>query len=627
MDGTKEVVEIFCEALKPDPTLTVSQWADKYRVLSQKASAEPGPWRTSRTPFLKQIMDDLSVTSPVEEVVFMKGAQVGGTECGNNWLGYIIDYSPAPIICIQPTVEMAKRNSKQRIAPLIEECPRLKEKVRDSRSRDSGNTVLAKEFPGGILVMTGANSAVGLRSLPARDLFMDEIDAYPGDVDGEGDPVALAEARSRTFAKRKRLKVSTPTEEDRSRIEKAYNNSNQCHYHVPCPICGKYQWLKWSQVKWEKDKPLTAWYACEDCKGKIYNWQKTKMLKKGKWVADNPDADPKVTGYHLSSLYSPVGWISWGELAKTWVDAQGNREKLKTFINTVLGETWRERGDAPNWKRLYERRDLYSLNTVPDEVCLITAGADIQADRIEVEIVGWSRDLVSYSIDYRVFIGDTSSKSNEPWKQLDQLVHETWNRNGIDIPLKLLAVDSGYRTQVVYSWVRRYHILQVIAVKGNNNSPVMVNQPRSVDVMRNGKRVKTGLKLFSIGVNLIKTELYGFLRLERDDPDGGDPFGYCHFPEYDQEYFKQLTSEQIRVKIVKGYKKYEWEKMRDRNEALDCRVYARAAASVIGVDRYKDKHWTELENKTKAKKTLKNNKNVEKSVKKHKIKRRKSKFL
>src|SRR5437868_1581747 len=188
---------------RPDPLLTISEWADRYRALSPQASAEPGPWRTDRTPYLREIMDCLSPSSPVERVVFMKGSQIGGTECGNNWIGYIIHQAPGPIMAVQPTVEMAKRNSKQRIDPLIESSAVLRKLVSSPRSRDSGNTVLAKEFPGGLLVLTGANSGVGLRSMAARYLFLDEVDAYPGDVDGEGDPVNLAFARTRTFARRK----------------------------------------------------------------------------------------------------------------------------------------------------------------------------------------------------------------------------------------------------------------------------------------------------------------------------------------------------------------------------------------------------------------------------------------
>src|SRR6202166_3009958 len=250
---TEEIyLHAAAEGARPDPLLTVSEWSDRYRTLSQRASAEPGPWRTDRTPYLREIMDCLSPSSPIERVVFMKGAQIGGTEVGNNWIGYIIHQSPGPLMAVQPTVEMAKRNSKQRIDPLIEESNVLRKLVRDPRSRDSGNTVLAKEFPGGVLVMTGANSAVGLRSMAARYLFLDEVDGYPGDVEGEGDPVNLALARTRTFARRKIFLASTPKITGLSRIEAAFEASDQRHYFVPCPFCQEFQTLKLAQVRWPK---------------------------------------------------------------------------------------------------------------------------------------------------------------------------------------------------------------------------------------------------------------------------------------------------------------------------------------------------------------------------------------
>src|SRR6202163_4250765 len=285
----------------PDPVMSVSEWADTYRMLSQRASAEPGPWRTDRTPYLREIMDCLSPSSPVETVVLMKGAQVGGTEGGNNWIGYVVHQAPGPMLSVQPTVEMAKRNSKQRIDSLIEESDVLRELVSDPRARDSGNTMLAKEFPGGILVMTGANSAVGLRSMAARYLFCDEVDAYPTDVDGEGDPVNLALARTRTFARRKIFMISTPKITGRSRIEACFENSDQRHYWVPCPNCNEFQILKFPQVRWPKDEPEKAVYVCEHCEGEIENHETHWMLVEGEWRAAAPGPG-KAAGFHLSSL-------------------------------------------------------------------------------------------------------------------------------------------------------------------------------------------------------------------------------------------------------------------------------------------------------------------------------------
>lgn len=275
----------FYAGLKPDPLLKVSEWADEFRVLSQTASSEPGKWRTERTPYLKEIMDSLSPSSSVERVIFMKGAQIGGTEAGNNWIFYVIDQTPGPMLVVQPTVEMGKRWSKGRFAPLIDSTPCLKSKVKDPRSRDSGNTVQSKEFPGGMVVITGANSAVGLRSMPVKYLFLDEIDAYSGDSGGEGDPVLLAIARTNTFKRRKIFLVSTPTVHGISRIEKEFESSDKRYFFVPCPHCNHYQVLKWPQIKWENNDPKTAHYECTECKGKIENHQKTEMLSRGQWRA------------------------------------------------------------------------------------------------------------------------------------------------------------------------------------------------------------------------------------------------------------------------------------------------------------------------------------------------------
>jgi phage terminase large subunit GpA-like protein len=266
--------------LCPDSILLVSDWADANRILSQTASSEPGKFRTERTPYLKEIMDALSPSSPVEKVVFMKGSQIGGTEAGNNWIGYVIDQAPGPMLVVQPTDEMGKRWSKGRLAPLIEDTLCLRGKVKDPRSRDSGNTVQSKEFPGGIVVITGANSAVGLRSMPVRYLFLDEIDAYPPDADSEGDPLTLAIQRTSTFARKKIFIVSTPTIQGLSRIEKEFNETDRRYFFVPCPHCGFFQILKWENIHYDTD-PLQAVYRCESCKEDIHNHHKTEMLSEG----------------------------------------------------------------------------------------------------------------------------------------------------------------------------------------------------------------------------------------------------------------------------------------------------------------------------------------------------------
>jgi phage terminase large subunit GpA-like protein len=281
-DGAAEIQSSWRAGLAPEPLLLVSDWADRHRVLGSRSAAEPGPWRTSRTPYLREVMDALSPAHPARRVVLMKGAQVGGTECGNNWIGYVIHHAPGPMLAVQPTTELAKRFSDQRIDPLVEETPAIRERVAPARSRDSGNRQLSKEFPGGQLAMTGANSAVGLRSMSARFLFLDEVDAYPGDVEGEGDPVALAEACARTFGwRRKTLLVSTPTISGLSRIEREYLATDQRRFFVPCPYCGAMQHLRFEQLVWDKGCPDSARYLCEACDGAIGEGHKTAMLAAG----------------------------------------------------------------------------------------------------------------------------------------------------------------------------------------------------------------------------------------------------------------------------------------------------------------------------------------------------------
>lgn len=595
-DAGDVYVGAVMRGLRPDPRLSVSEWADTHRRLSGKAAAEPGPWRTSRTPYLKEIMDCLSPSSPVERVVFMKGSQIGGTECGNNWIGFIIHHAPGPMLAVLPTVEMAKRNSKQRVDPLIEESPALMERVVPSRSRDSGNTILSKEFQGGILVMTGANSAVGLRSMPVRYLFLDEIDAYPGDADGEGDPVALAEARTRTFSRRKILLVSTPTIRGMSRIEREYDASDQRRYMVPCPSCGVRQWLKFEQLKWPEKKPDGVYYECEHCQAEIHEHHKTWMLENGYWEPQT-EGDGRTAGFHLSSLYSPMGWRAWEEIARAWLDAQGSDAAIKSFKNTELGETYVETGEAPDWQRLYERREDYRIGTVPKGGLFITAGADVQKDRIEVSVWAWGRDKESWLIEHRILEGDTARP--DVWRKLDTMLEESWPHEcGFDLYLRRLAIDSGFATQEVYAWARKRPSGLVTVVKGVQRGSALVSIPTAVEVTTDGKRFKRGLRIRAVVGGIAKLELFNNLRKVSPTEESGDPYppGYVHLPKVDEEYLKQLCSEQlVTTRNRRGYAVHEWQKIRDRNEALDCYVYARAAATIEGVDRFSERHWQSFE--------------------------------
>lgn len=605
MATDSEVIEQAArDGARPAPKLLVWEWADQYRMLPARAAAEHGEWRTERTPYLREIMECLSPTCSLERVSFMKGAQLGGTECGNNWIGYVIHHSPGPMMAVMPTVETAKRNSKQRIAPLIEETPVLRERVREARSRDAGNTILMKEFPGGVLIMTGANSAVGLRSMPARFLFFDEVDGYPGDIDDEGDPVNLAIARARTYTGRRKIFMcSTPKIKGRSRIEKSFEEGDQRYFNVPCPHCMEFQVLVIEQLRWENGNYSDVWYECLHCQGVIRNHHKAFMLPRGKWVA-TATGDGKTASFHLSSMYSPVGWMGWDEIAADSDSAEGDTEKRKVFVNTILGKTFTQTGVTPDANRLYERREDYPLNTAVSGVLFLTAGVDVHPDRLEVEVLGWGRKKQSWSIDYRVFDGNPDR--DEVWEPLFAMLDESWYTiDGVPMQLARMAIDSGYLAPRIYEKVGTRRGSRVMVVKGDNRGHNLLSSPSPVEIGPGGRRINSGVKVWLVNSGRAKEELYRWLSSDAPILEEGQeyPVGYCHLPTaYGIEYFLQLTAEQlVTSKNKRGYEEQYWEKTRPRNEALDVRVYARAAAAAYGLDRFTEQTWLRLESALKVK--------------------------
>jgi phage terminase large subunit GpA-like protein len=603
VDSAGELTQAWYEGLLPDRALTVSEWADRHRMLSPRASAEPGRYRTDRTPYMRAIADALSPTHPARRIVVMKSAQVGFTEVGNNWIGYVIHHAPGPMLAVQPTVELAKRFSRQRIDPLIAESPALRERVKPARSRDAGNTMLSKEFPAGILVITGANSAVGLRSMPARYLFLDEVDAYPPSADAEGDPVALAEARTRTFSWRSKVLLgSTPTIQGLSRIEREYEASDQRRYFVPCPHCREMQWLKFERLRWGKGRPEATHYICASCDSRIEEHNKTAMLEAGEWRPTAEAQDPGTIGFHISALYSPVGWFSWENIARLW-EAATTDEAKRSFKNSVLGETWVETGEAPDWQRLYERREPWQIGTVPSGGLFLTAGADVQKDRVEVDVWAWGRGLESWLVGHIVVEG--GPEQAETWEELGLLLDQTWlHAHGTRIGIAKFAIDTGYEAPAVYAWARKVGHAQAAPIKGvegfNRTAPVA--GPTHVDVTEGGKKLRRGARLWTIAVATFKSETYRFLRLstptdEELSAGAKFPAGYVHLPRgADAEWVKQLVAEQlVTVKTKRGFSRLEWQKLRERNEALDCRVYARAAAWIAGADRWTETTWRDLE--------------------------------
>lgn len=583
----------FMDGLRPERALTVSEWADEHRMLSSKASAEPGRWRTSRTPYLREPMDCLSSSSPIQRVVMMFAAQTGKTEAGSNWLAYVIAHAPGPLLAVQPTVEMAKRLSKQRLESMINETPCLRDKIAPARSRDSGNTMFSKEFPGGMMLLTGANSATGLRSTPCRYIFMDEVDAFPLDVDGEGDPVSLAEKRATTFARRKILLTSTPTVKDYSRIESEYERSDQRRYFVPCPCCGAMQWLKWAQLKWENNDPSTAKYECEACKEQFAEIHKPVLLRKGEWRATAP-SDGKTAGFQLSGLYSPLGWLSWADMVDDFLRAKSDAPMLKSFVNTRLAETWSDdyssKVDAAG---LMERCEHYTPGMLPDGALALTVGVDVQDNRLAVSVWAWGREEEGWLLDHQEIYGDPSRP--ELWKQLDEVVLREWqHERGMKVRPDVVCIDSGgHFTAEVYQYARERGRQGVVAIKGQSvRGKAPIGKASKVDVNYRGKTLKNGAQVYPVGSDTIKTTLFGRLKHNEVGP------GYLHFHmKTTTEYFEQLTAEkQVLRSNRNGFPQREWvKKANARNEALDCLVYGYAALNLM-YQRYDRRTiWDQLE--------------------------------
>ena len=590
--------------LRPPPELTISDWADRNRRLSSEASAEPGQWRTSRAEYQRGIMEAISDPS-TETVVIMSSAQVGKTEILNNAVGYHIDQDPAPIMVVMPTERDAETWSKDRFSPMARDTPCLAGKIADPKSRDGTNKILHKRFAGGHLTIVGANAPSGLASRPIRLLMCDEVDRYPFSAGAEGDPVNLAKKRTVTFWNRKIVLVSTPTNKGASRIEAAFEESDQRQYWVPCPGCGTEQVLTWPRVRWDKGTdgahlPETARYHCIECDAAWRDETRWAAVAKGRWIANRPLA--RTAGFHLNEIYSP--WVRLEAMVQSFLSARaGGDEAMKTFVNTALGETWMETGEAPDWQRLADRREAWAPGTVPERGLFLTAGADVQKDRIEIDVWAWGRGLESWLVDHLVLEGGPGDPVC--WLRLTDLLGRTWaHASGQHLTIARLAIDTGYETSAVYAWARQVGFAQVAPVKGlegfNRSSPV--TGPTYVDATIGGKRLRRGARLWTVATSTFKAETYRFLRQERPTAEeiaagASFPAGTVHLPNWaDGEWLKQLTAEQlVTVRNKRGFARLEWQKLRERNEALDCRVYARAAAWIIGADRWSEARWADLE--------------------------------
>jgi phage terminase large subunit GpA-like protein len=581
-DATERLWGVWAEerarVFTAPPILTVSQWADTYRVVPSY-SAEPGRWVTDKTPYLRAVMDSFSDPS-VNKVVFMKCARIGATEAGLNIVGHFIDQDPSPIFIVQPTVDDAKDFSKEQLTPTIEETDRLRERVSGAASRESGNTIQAKIFPGGAIYLVGANSPRGFRRRTARVIVLEEVDGYPASAGTEGDQIKLAERRATTFQHRRKIYInSTPTLKGLSRIESEYDESDQRRYFVPCPYCQHRQTFVWQNLKWDDGDPSTAAYMCEGCACCIPENEKFGMVTAGEWQATNPGRS--VVGFHINALYSP--WVAWRELVEEWLAAQKDVGKLQVFVNTALGESWEDRGGGLDPESMFvNRRESYPAQ-VPAAVGVLTAGVDVQHDRIEVVVRGWAQAEESYFIERVVLIGDPSA--DQIWTDLDGVLfdREYTHESGATMRIFASCVDSGDQQDRVMRYCAPRFRRRVFCVKGAANpaTPFIPKRPT-----RNNKY---RCPLFLLGSNAGKTVLYGRLKIT-----GGGKFEepcayrYRFNIDADRDYFDQLTAEKAERKFLNG----RWVTVytcaaHRRNEVLDCEVYALAAMHLSNVPREK----------------------------------------
>lgn len=596
-----ELADRAMKAWRPPRRLSLSSWADEHFRLSAETAAEPGPWHT--LPYQREILD--AITDPaVTYVTVMKSARVGFTLCVSAAIAYFIAHEPSSILVVQPTVDDAKGFSKETLAPMLRDVPLLRHlAVKDETaggakgSRDSSATLTHRAFPGGVLSLVGANSGTGFRRISRRVVIFDEVDAYPPSAGTEGDPIALGTKRSAYFHNRKIIAGSTPLLEGSSRIAEMFADGDQRRYHVPCPQCGHMDFLVFYEredrrghvMRWPKGEPRKAFYSCS-ANGCVIEYHRQRwMVEHGEWRADGPGGPHRSFAIWEAYSYSPNA--TWADIAIGYENAKrGGPAKLRTFENTTLGLTHKEAGEAPDWEYLHGRREHYPIGSVPTtEALFLTAGVDVQKDRFVYEVNAWLDTKESYSVDAGILWGDTSLETT--WTKLDELLGRTFPvQGGGELPIRMMAVDSGYNTQQVYGWCRTKPMNRVIACKGVQTERSLVGAPSKVDVTVRGKKLARGYRVWPVGASLAKSELYGWLRLriaEGEDP----PPGYCHFPEYAEGFFKELTAEQLVTKRTKrGVVVHEWQLLPGReNHQLDARVLARAAANVCGLDRVRRK--------------------------------------
>lgn len=583
---------------RPPLRVSLSAWADEHFRLPA-GDAEAGRWVTH--PYQREILDAMGDPT-VERVSVLKSTQVGWSKLVQITLAFYIAHDPCRILVVQPAIDDAEKYSKEEIAPLLSGLPALRGLVADPKSRTADNAILFKAFRGGNLSLVGANSPRGFRRISRRVIAFEEPDEYPVSAGDQGDPIALAMRRSDAFWNRKIVAGSTPRLEGHSKIVELYEAGDQRRRYLPCPACGYYQPLEFEHLRWPEGKPEAAVFVCVDRGCTITHRQLRDMDAAGEWRPEKPEhftESNRHRSFSIWAAYSYLPQVTWGAIAAQYVAAvRGGPDTHKTAVNTILGRPWKHRGDAPDWERLHARREPYAIGTCPPGVLFLTCGVDVQKDLLKYHVDGWGRGKESWVIDAGAMPGDTSDLERGPWVKLDALLARPFRHvYGVDLRIEMLAVDSGYNTQTVYAWARRYPMNRVIAIKGQESGHVLVSPPTPVEMSRRGRKLKGAYRVWPVCGHVAKSELYGWLSLPMPTSGEGYPPGFLHFPELAEEYFRELTAEHlVAVKNRRGFVRLEWALIPNRrNDWLDARGYSRAAAAVVGLDRFAESDWLALE--------------------------------
>jgi phage terminase large subunit GpA-like protein len=611
------ITEAFTKNIRPSEKLDINQWADKYRILPQETSSEFGKWRTNRFPFIRRFQFCMSPQSIAKMIVAMKGHQLAFTEAVINAMMYNTDQNPGPMLYIQKTKEATKEFVTQKFEPSIRVTDRVAKTLGANKHHSYSDGVFNKGFAGGFISLGGANSGSFLKSKSIRDAFLDEEDSYELNIDNDGSPVKMVLFRQSNFPGSKTVRISTPKIKETSTIEPAYEAGSMEKYYIPCPHCnpkadryGNIFVIIWEMIKYSDEinplnnLPIDYWLECPHCMERIEEEQKTWMLDNGRWLSDKGKlkgdlyevGDVEYPSFHISSLYSPYGFYSWLDAIRDWFDYNNSKDKaiLQALVNQVFGKTYSLAGQDISGHQLSKHKEDYiNLDTgeiveVPNGVLILTAGIDIQADRIEVEICGWGLYGESWSIDYAVFWGNTGFLGNNEgidpstglttcWTELDRYLLRRWKHvSGVEMPVECVCIDSQYKTEQVHVFCRLRENRHIFPGRGEiEKKSGYIKRPK-----KRHERFQTWL--FYVMTDTIKDQIHEWFKLDHPGP------GYCHFPNkevYDEKYFYGLTIENKKIHQVKGQKVLRWENPSGgRNEPWDCRVYSFGALQILNID-------------------------------------------